>query len=103
MDKKDYTMVALSIGILISLGLNAMPEPTHYCDSRELKAYCFSLSDSQITCYTLPEKTGGKRCSEGWKKILVPIETTTTTQTTIPYNSGAQKYLCDQTKCVPIE
>ena len=44
-------------------------EPTHYCESRELKAYCSSLSSTSKTCYTLLAKTGGKRCTEGWKEI----------------------------------
>ena len=43
-------------------------EPTHYCEERELKAYCYDLSSTMKTCYTLPAKTGGKRCIE-WKEI----------------------------------
>ena len=80
MEKKDYSMVVLSTVLLVSLGLNVMPEPTHYCDSRELKAYCFSLSETLKTCYTLPNNKGGKRCSEGWKELIIAPEGVETVQ-----------------------
>ncbi len=45
-------------------------EPTHYCLNKEIKAYCYDLSDSKVTCYTQPEKTGGKQCRGGqWELI----------------------------------
>ena len=45
-------------------------EPTHYCLNKEIKAYCYDLSDSKVTCYTQPERTGGKQCRGGeWKEI----------------------------------
>jgi len=71
MEKKTitYTMIGLSMVLLVSLGFNAMPEPTHQCDSRELEAYCFDMSSTGKTCYTLPGKTGGKRCLDGWIEI----------------------------------
>ena len=49
-------------------------EPTHYCLNKEIKAYCYELSDSKVTCYTQPERTGGKQCRGGqWE--LIPKET----------------------------
>jgi len=69
METKDYTIITLSILLLASVGLNVMPEPNYKCDSRELKAFCFDLSESGKTCYTLPKYTGGKRCTEGWKDL----------------------------------
>jgi len=69
MDKKDYTRIILGVTLLVSLGLNVMPEPTHTCESRELQAYCFSLSSTGKTCYTLPNYVGGKRCTESWQEI----------------------------------
>ena len=83
MDKKDYTIITLSAILLVSLGFNVMPEPTHECDSRELQAYCFDLSSSGKTCYTLPNYAGGKRCSEGWKDIQI-----------------AKEWLCDMDGCI---
>ena len=69
METKDYTIIVLSTILLASIGLNVMPSPTHQCDSREIQAYCFDLSSTGKTCYTLPNKIGGKRCTEGWKEI----------------------------------
>ena len=69
MDKKNYTIITLSMVLLVSLGFNVMPEPTHTCDSRELQAHCFDLSSTEKTCYTLPGYIGGKRCTEGWNEI----------------------------------
>ena len=94
MDKKDYTMVALSTILLVSIGLNAMPEPTHECDSRELMAYCFDLSSTNKTCYTLPNKIGGKRCTEGWNKIETPY-----VNNNIP--SSSNQWLCNEKGCKP--
>jgi len=51
-------------------------EPTHYCLNKEIKAYCYDLSDSKVTCYTQPEKTGGKQCRGGqWELIPEKEET----------------------------
>lgn len=45
-------------------------EPTHYCEEREIKAFCYSLSSTMKTCYTEMNRTGGKRC-DVWRKIGV--------------------------------
>ena len=90
MDKKNYVMIGLSIVLLVSLGFNIMPEPTHQCDSRELKAYCFDLSSTGKTCYTLPNYSGAKRCTEGWKEIYREIIIT---------KHLYKQYLCDTKEC----
>ena len=95
-DKKDYTLIALSAVILATLGLNVMPEPNYQCDSRELLAYCFDVSSTGKTCYTLPEKQAGKRCTEGWIETFTPKEFVDT-----GINVG-QQYHCDTEKCVEI-
>ena len=91
MDNKNYVMIGLSMALLISLGFNAIPESTHYCDSRELKAYCFDLSSTGKTCYTLPERIGGKRCTEGWQVL----------KSTNPVEISSKQYLCNNQECVP--
>jgi len=52
-------------------------EPTHYCEEKQIKAFCYSLSSTMKTCYTEMNNTGGKRC-DIWKKIgsidEVPID-----------------------------
>ena len=83
MDKKDYTMILLSAALLISIGLDLMPDPTHTCDSRELKAHCFDLSPTGKTCYTLPGKIGGKRCLDVWDEIIIE-----------PQYSGIRQWSC---------
>ena len=95
---KNYTMVVLSIALLASLGFNVMPEATHYCEERELKAYCFSLSDTLKTCYTLPAKQGGKRCLKGWQKVEGELEI----ESKLKYQQQKEvKYLCDNNNCIP--
>lgn len=50
-------------------------EPTHKCEGRldifPNGLYCFDTSDSKKTCYTLPDRTGGKQCrvEPYWEKI----------------------------------
>ena len=95
MKKTTYTMIGLSLVLLVSLGFNAMPEPTHKCDSRELEAYCFDMSSTGKTCYTLPSYTGGKRCTEGWKEIEY-------IDPDIPTKNSGKKWLCNQYDCVKI-
>jgi len=71
MEIKDYTITGMTLALAISLGFNLIPDPNYYCKSRELKAYCFDLSETMKTCYTLPNKKGGKRCTDSWKEITV--------------------------------
>ncbi len=53
-------------------------EPTHFCESRGIKASCLSLSPTNKTCYNIEK---GFRCTEGWKeipdieKVIVPEKT----------------------------
>ena len=82
-------MVAL-IGTFTYVGVEGQ-EPTHYCESRELTAYCYSFSPSTITCYTLPGKIGGKRCTENWKEIDF--------QEVINTNNAIKEYSCDNKEC----
>ncbi len=76
MEKATVALIIATLALIsnfTNIGLTDK-EPTHYCESRELKAYCFDLSSTLKTCYTLPAKTGGKRCTETWKEIpLIPI------------------------------
>ncbi len=47
-------------------------EPTHYCQSRELRMYCARTT----AMYCRPSNTtnlGSKKCSEGWELIPEPI------------------------------
>ncbi len=71
-------------------------EPTHYCLTKEFKAYCYDLSDSKITCYTQPERTGGKQCRGGqWE--LIPEEEETPQ---IKYNTPSGNIHCTSKGCI---
>lgn len=70
-----------TIGILLALIATFLLvgdtdlEPTHYCEIKEIKAHCFEISSSGITCYTQPNKIGGKQCRGGqWEEIPEEIE-----------------------------
>lgn len=96
MESKNYIMIGLSIALLVSLGFNTMPAPTHYCDSRELKAYCFDLSSTGKTCYTLPNFVGGKRCTEGWKEFIKEKQ-----NTQLVTSSIYKQWKCNNDGCTP--
>ena len=70
-------------------------DTTHYCEMRELQAYCFDLSGGLGTrCYTNPTKTTWRVCSEGWKEI--PFESTDFVQSK---GSGGSMEHCDSEGC----
>lgn len=78
-------------------------EANYYCESKQIKAYCFELSSTAKTCYTNPveswatEGKGGKRCTDGWKIIPVVPESRESVG-----NIWGKQYKCDQVECVEI-
>ncbi len=69
-------------------------EPNYACEIKELKAYCYDVSSSGITCYTQPDRTGGKQCRGGmWKEI--PVIETTRNQP-----ASANRLHCDSRSCI---
>ena len=101
---KNYTIIVLSAVLLASIGFNAMPDSTHYCESRELKAYCFEISSTMKTCYTLPNKAGGKICSDLWKEIPDEAEQAVVQSPYVIAYTDNGKWFCDKVgvnaKCV---
>ena len=63
-------------------------EPNYYCLEKQMKAYCFSLSPTMKSCYTLPIKQGAKICYEGWQKIPSLFD-----------SQIKNRYICDNEKC----
>ena len=75
-NKLSITAIILMIAGFTYFGI-ATAEPTHYCLSKEIKANCLDFSSTGKTCYTLPDKTGGKRCDVPWQEIpFIPSEVT---------------------------
>lgn len=71
-------------------------EPTHYCEDKQLKAYCYDFSSTMRTCYTLPAKAGGKLCGAEWKEIpFVPEEIK------VAKAGIAEKIVCSPSGCTP--
>ena len=60
---------------LLALGINVpdmLTTPKYYCEDRQELGLmdCESLSSTAKTCYTLPDNTGGKRCSSAWQEVV---------------------------------
>lgn len=71
MDTKiTYGLIAvlLSFGYVIASFGNQ--DGTHYCEATKTIQYCDKLSSTRITCYTLSNNLGAKRCSTEWKPIF---------------------------------
>ncbi len=67
------TIAGMTLLILLGLGFalvgNVDLEPNHYCEDRQIMAYCYTLSSTSKTCYTQPGRLGGKRCGLPWQQI----------------------------------
>jgi len=100
------TQTKFNIGIILALvasfsivGLTNL-EPTHYCESRQIKAYCHSLSPTEKTCYTLPNNTGGRRCTEGWQIIPFMPEEVPEKENVIKSKHNGKVSICNQENCI---
>lgn len=71
MEPRDYIQIATILAMVAGFTVVGVmdKDPTHYCEDRQIKAYCYDLSSTNKTCYTMPAKTSGKRCTTGWQKI----------------------------------
>jgi len=71
METKTTIIGSLTLALILSwtyVGVSGQ-QPNYYCEEKQITAYCYDLSSTAKTCYTLPAKTGGKLCSEMWKEI----------------------------------
>lgn len=98
MDKTNIALIAsllaligsfTYIGIDLSKSTDSIPLPNYYCEIQKTKAFCYSLSSTNVTCYTLENKKGGKQCSSKWIRI--------------PSFSDVKKWRCDTQMCIPID
>ena len=74
-------------------------EPNYACGEKVIKAYCYSLSSSGVTCYTQPDRTGGKQCRGGlWEEIsFIPSEIPSETSSHL---SGSKRVHCSNKGCI---
>jgi len=70
-------------------------EPTHYCEDREITAYCYKLSSTNKSCYTVSITEGQKICSNGWKEIPIKIFS----EKNISYDKVGIQYICGKYGC----
>ena len=95
-DLQTYVNVSAVLSVFLAAGFLIIPDANYKCDSKQQVAYCFNLSSTGVTCYTMPSRTGGKTCTEGWKGILSEKR-----------NEGVYKEVCnpcnekDRGKCPP--
>jgi len=106
---KKYVMIVLPVALLVSLGFNIAPEPNYYCEVKQLTAHCFSLSSTSKTCYTIPNKLGGKICDSLWLEIpkveeLVKIDLSQCPQVLVIAYTNEGKFFCNKigkdAKCI---
>ena len=75
MSMENYLTVGISVLLLISLGVQVMPDHTHYCSNLNVSMECDRISASGKTCYPTEGTTKGKKyCSSTWENIVFDID-----------------------------
>lgn len=88
-------IVTLTIALLLSWGIQVLPDDTHYCPSPEMTKHCERLSSTGRTCYpSLYTRSGSKRCSVPWQEIV---------REDVVGQSGPVQYLCSPEGCERID
>lgn len=104
MDKASAVSAAIIITMITGFLIIGVIEPTHYCEDRQIKAHCYSLSSTNKTCYTVPENIGGKRCSSLWKEIPSVFYENSDAQNNIyienEQNKEVKSWICAPDGCV---
>jgi len=95
----------LSISAILLLIVTFLPvgdttlEPNYACAVKEIKAYCYDISSSGITCYTQPNRAGGKQCRGGlWEKI--PVKPPETPVKTSSSENDLNRIHCSSKGCI---
>ena len=93
-------MVALIL--LISTFLNVGDpylEPNYFCESREVQAYCYSLSSTMKTCYIEEDKSSKRVCTNDvWQPIPV-VDVVTEVPASPVVRSESGKVTCSASGC----
>ncbi len=75
LDYKKYAIGTLTIALLISLGILALPGDNYICRDLAISKSCDRLSGTEKTCYPTPAtRIGSKYCSTGWEEIMKVAE-----------------------------
>jgi hypothetical protein len=82
----------VSLGYIF-LGASDLTNSTHYCEYNKNIAKCLTLSNTKVTCYTGIDNTGGKRCTTGWKELVVE-DIRTDCELVIAYTDNG-RYMCN--------
>ena len=97
---ENQTIVNIGLGTLLALILTFQIvgdinlSPTHYCEDKQIKAFCYGISSTNKTCYTQINNGGAKLCSSLWK--IIPIDNYIN-------NHKLVKYSCNNINCTRIE
>ena len=90
-EKAGYSV--LTIALLLSLGVNVLPDATHFCEAREITYHCDSLSKyyglENGKCINDIEPN--KLCNSGWEEIFKGPQ---------PIVPEPKAYLCNNVECV---
>ena len=97
---KDYSVGALTLLLLASLGFNIIKTDTHFCRDLEIGMSCDHLSSTGLTCYPFAAtRAGNKYCASGWELIAQGIED-------LPSSDGSNigsVWKCSQNNCTRIK
>lgn len=105
MDWKNFAIGTLTISLLISLGINAAMDTTHFCRASELPKHCDRLSSTLGRCYPLPGTNAGyKDCSSKWEALTKDLVRTDSQKVRVQANGGSYECpggeISSYTQCV---
>jgi len=92
-EKNKLGYGAITLLLLLSLGLNVQPNDNYYCEIRNMTYHCdslskyYSLENGKCINDILPNKL----CRSGWREIF---------RGDIKPQIKAKSYLCNQTECI---
>ncbi len=71
MENKNIGITIIALALLVSIGVNIMPEDNYYCEDRNIAYHCdgFSQYYSLPTGKCINELVSNKLCRTGWVEI----------------------------------
>ncbi len=95
-NKIGYGMISLVL--LLSLGINVLPDDTHYCQERNMTYHCdgFSKYYGLVNGKCINELKPNKLCRTGWEEIF---RESSNEGEIIPKVPQGKSYVCNLNKC----